>query len=66
MGPQSGVRKTLSAPTIEAEEQVETGSVVGKVIETESSTQNSASREKHFRDLLPNATNQTVNKSVSC
>ena len=59
-------RKTISISAGKAEVRENSGSVVGKEIETEFCAQTSASREKSFRDLLPNATNQTVNKSVSC
>ncbi|HEY6488834.1 MAG TPA: tyrosine-type recombinase/integrase [Terracidiphilus sp.] len=56
-------QKTSAEPIIETEEQRDSGSVVGKGVEVDA--QNSAPREKSFRDLLPNATNQPVCKSVS-
>jgi AAA domain-containing protein len=59
-------RKTISISAGKAEVRENSGSVVGKGVETEFGAETSASREKSFRDLLPNATNQTVNKTVSC
>jgi len=51
--------------SIRRQEQGNPAANVGKGIKSELSAQNSASREEGFQDLLPNATNQPVCKSVS-